>query len=263
MNITEYRAMVEAEKATQSEGTVPNAQTEQSATDAVQPGVQETPQIESTPTNEGAQTEAPSAPQLFDVGGQQVSLEELQRGYLRQSDYTRKTQDIARQQRELQRFEELKEQFEANPELAEQVGFDPQEVSRQELEQNYYDLLVQQEINELSTKYADFDAQSVLEFASQNEMDNLEHAYLLHKQLVPQQPNITPATPVQSNEPIDVEALKAQLRAELQAEMNTSTIISASGTAPQPQSEVVLTPQEAKIASAFKMTPEQYKRWSN
>ena len=261
MNFDEYRAMVEAEKTQATEGGNPNAQTEQSAVDVVQPGVQETPQIEPTPPNEGAQTEVQNEPQLFDVGGQQVTLDELQRGYLRQSDYTKKTQALSQQQRELQRFEGLKEQFEANPELAQQIGFDPKEVSRQELEANYYDLLVQQEINELSTKYADFDAQSVLEFASENEMDNLEHAYLLHKQLVPTQPNTAPST--QPADPvIDVEALKAQIRAEIQAEMNTSTLITSSGTAPQPQAEVQLSDKEAKIARAFGMTPEQYKRWS-
>lgn len=262
MNIDEYRAMVEAEK---TEGAVSNAQTEQSAIDVVQPSVQETSQIESTPTTTDVETETqtePSAPQLFDVGGQQVTLDELQRGYLRQNDYTRKTQEIAQKHRELERFEALKEQFEANPELAQQVGFDANLTYQQELEANYYDLLVQQEVTELSTKYADFDAQAVLQFASTNEMDNLEHAYLLHKQLVPQQPNTTPSAPVQSNAPIDVETLKAQIRAELQAEMNTSTIITGGGIPPTPQADVTLSAQEAKIARAFGLTPEQYKKWS-
>jgi hypothetical protein len=246
MNIDEYRAMVEAEK---------NAPPQEPVTE---PEVEQ----ESVPTDEPKSTEPESnVPQTFDVNGQQVTLEELQRGYLRQSDYTKKTQEISRQQRELERLQQLKEQVEAHPELAQQVGYDPQATYQQELEASYYDLLVQQEVNELSTRYADFDAQSVLEFASENEMDNLEHAYLLHKQLVPSQPKIDaytkPADPV-----VDVEALKAQLRAELQAEMNTSTIISGGGTPPTPPKEIQLSAHEQKIARAFKLTPEQYKRWS-
>lgn len=38
--------------------------------------------------------------QLYDVNGQQVSLEELQKGYLRQSDYTRKMQEVAAQRKQ-------------------------------------------------------------------------------------------------------------------------------------------------------------------
>jgi hypothetical protein len=272
MNIDDFRAMVEAEKNAQqpnNEGTVPHAQTEQGTTEPAQPVVQETPPSQSAPSNEGTQTETQTEPiknepQLFDVGGQKVTLDELQRGYLRQSDYTRKTQEVARQQRELEEFNRLKETLVKQPELAQQVGYDPQQAQVQNLEQQYYDLLLQQEVNSLSTKYADFESSEVLNFAYENNLTNLEHAYLLHKQLqpAPAQLNTTPEYTQPANEPVDVEALKAQIRSELQQEMHTSTIITGSGTPPQPQAEVKLTEHESKIARAFGLTPEQYKKWS-
>lgn len=257
MNITEYRAMKEAET---------NAQTQQTATEPVQSSVQETQQTEPVQQAEGTQTtpqnsaSEPTQPQLFDVGGQQVSLEELQRGYLRQSDYTRKTQEVSRQSREIESARELLQQIQSNPEIAEQLGYDPNQQYTRELESNYYDLLVQQEVSTLSTKYNDFEASEVLNFALENKMENLEHAYLLNKQYkanAPTQQNTAP----QTTQPVDVEALKAQIRAELLAEQNTGTIISSSGgTAPTPQQEVQLTPEQLKIAKAFRLTPEEYIR---
>lgn len=50
------------------------------------------------PTEE-PEAETEEAPQTFEVDGQEVSLEELKLGYLRQSDYTRKTQAAAEQRK--------------------------------------------------------------------------------------------------------------------------------------------------------------------
>lgn len=47
--------------------------------------------------------------------GTSISLEELGKGYLRQSDYTRKTQDLAIQRKELQTASSLMAQLEQNP----------------------------------------------------------------------------------------------------------------------------------------------------
>lgn len=50
------------------------------------------------PTEE-PEAETEEAPQTFEVDGQEVSLDELKLGYLRQSDYTRKTQAAAEQRK--------------------------------------------------------------------------------------------------------------------------------------------------------------------
>lgn len=49
------------------------------------------------------------------VADQQVTLDELAAGYLRQSDYTRKTQDLANQKRELETAEKLMDNLRSNP----------------------------------------------------------------------------------------------------------------------------------------------------
>jgi len=50
----------------------------------------------------GDSIEQPQDTQVFEVNGEQVSLDELQKGYMRQSDYTRKTQDLAQQRQQVQ-----------------------------------------------------------------------------------------------------------------------------------------------------------------
>jgi hypothetical protein len=51
------------------------------------------------PTEEPEEETEEEAPQSFEVDGQEVSLDELKLGYLRQSDYTRKTQAAAEQRK--------------------------------------------------------------------------------------------------------------------------------------------------------------------
>lgn len=55
--------------------------------------------------------------QLFEVNGEQVSQDELIKGYMRQSDYTRKTQALAQERKSV----ESAPQKEINPEVADTV----------------------------------------------------------------------------------------------------------------------------------------------
>ena len=62
---------------------------------------------------EKTETEAAGEPQLFEVNGEKLTLEELQKGYMRQADYTKKTQEVAGWRKELERREQerLVEEF--------------------------------------------------------------------------------------------------------------------------------------------------------
>jgi hypothetical protein len=51
----------------------------------------------------------------FDVGGEQVTLDELQRGYMRQGDYTQKTQLLASQRQQYEAATRLAEALQADP----------------------------------------------------------------------------------------------------------------------------------------------------
>lgn len=56
------------------------------------------------------QPEEDSEEGMIEVNGEQVSIEELKSGYMRQSDYTRKTQSLSEQQKQLQARLEKKEE---------------------------------------------------------------------------------------------------------------------------------------------------------
>jgi hypothetical protein len=51
----------------------------------------------------------------FDIGGEQVTLDELQRGYMRQGDYTQKTQLLASQRQQYEAATRLAEALQADP----------------------------------------------------------------------------------------------------------------------------------------------------
>lgn len=57
-------------------------------------------------TPEGTTTqewEKPEQPQYLEINWEQISVEEAVKGYLRQSDYTKKTQELAKQREELEK----------------------------------------------------------------------------------------------------------------------------------------------------------------
>jgi len=50
---------------------------------------------------EGAEPTETEEELLFDINGQNVTLDEIGKGYLRQSDYTKKTQDLADERKQI------------------------------------------------------------------------------------------------------------------------------------------------------------------
>lgn len=52
---------------------------------------------------------------VFDIDGQPITVEEARNGYLRHADYTRKTQELAQQRRELQNAEVLQAALQRDP----------------------------------------------------------------------------------------------------------------------------------------------------
>ena len=121
------------------------------------------------------------------VGDQQVPLKELQQGYLRQADYTRKTQAIADRQRQAEWADNLQQHLRSDPvgtlqQMAkefrlipdDQEEFDPAEVDPyaarfHEVEQRLNavslretEQLIRQEVVDVRNRYADFDGDEIL-----------------------------------------------------------------------------------------------------
>ena len=171
---------------------------------------EETEATESTQAvdNPETSTEAPQEPAYtvkVDGEEQQVSLEELQQGYQRQADYTRKTQEIAAERDRLQQAEAIVSALEHDPEgtlqtlahsfnvaptTGQQVSddeyaeVDPTQQKLAELEskiarQEQMERVqrVEREVSTLQEKYGEFNREELLNHALKNGIPNLEAAY--------------------------------------------------------------------------------------
>ena len=169
---------------------------------------EETEAIEPTATvdNLETSTEVPEEPgYTIKVDGeeQQVSLEELQNGYQRQADYTRKTQEIAVERERLQQAEAIVSALENDPSgtlqtlarsfnvdtfkdqpVEEDYNYDPTDnriaeleskIAKQEQAQRVQQ--VEREVTTLQDKYGEFDRKELLNHALKHGIPNLEAAY--------------------------------------------------------------------------------------
>ena len=149
-------------------------------------------------------SEEPSYTVKIDGEEHQVTLDELQKGYQRQADYTRKTQEVASERERLQQAEAIVSALENDPEgtlgtLAQTFGInmssgqteesgwedmDPSEKKLAELERKIESQeraarlqQVDKEVDRLKERYGDFDKQDLLHHAVTNKITNLEAAY--------------------------------------------------------------------------------------
>lgn len=271
MNIEEYRAMVaeeakqaELETTTTTEGETPNVQVDENPVASPEQTVQTSDETNPTPEETPAETTTQTIPETIKVGEQEVPVEELRQGYLRQSDYTKKTQELARIKSELDVAKKYYDAIHTDPEFAEGVArrfelpyMTKEEARLKELEDDYHALLLEREIDNLKLKYENVNVQEVMQTAFEKKITNLEDAYLLT------QANKKP----EKTEPaLDIEALKEQIRQELKAEIqsnvDTSTIIGTGGTTQQVQSNTPeLSPQEMRVAQNMRMTAAEYVKW--
>lgn len=267
MNIEEYRAMKaqmeeEAQKEKETPTTVEDDTPEPTPTDSF-----EQPESASQPTEEhpSETPTEPTPPQTIEIEGiGEIPIEELAKGYLRQADYTRKTQELAYNRKRIEQAQRVYESIIQNPEVAQMLiddhGLeiqDPRELETEELRDRYHDLLLEREISDLQSRYADFDPMEVLPYAFENKLENLEQAYLLVNQM-----KVASVQP----DPVDIEALTEQIRlqvlADLQSKVDTSSVIQTGGdSAPVRDNTPTLTQAELKVAKNLRLSPEEYAQW--
>jgi uncharacterized protein YneF (UPF0154 family) len=211
-------------------------------------------------------------------------VKEWQKGYLRQQDYTRKTQEVSNQRKEAEEALQLYNYLKANPHIAEDMlrkeqeangntgnlkNVDPSQARVSQMEQKMYDMMLQLEIRDLQDKYGnDFEVREVLSYAQKEGIDDLDKAYRFNKaeKGLTNQSQETKSEEAKQ-ETVNPDELKKQLRAELLAELeqereSTQTIISSSDSKPPTQTnDPVLTDQEKRMAQNFNMKPEEYAKW--
>ena len=246
MNIDQYReeqARIQSELEAEQ-----GAQTEQGAVAVVEQGVQETVQEEQPSTETATETTAQIEPQP------DPRVEELQRQLQEAQGYLTQAQEAKIW------FDKINENPEYAKAFAEDKGLayiDPKDRAVKEIERRYQDMLVEKEIQALSTKYPDFDPQTVVGTAVQKGLNNLEDAYLLSK--------VANGGVAEMGNNVDVKALTEQIRQEvlneLQSQVSTTSMIGAGNgsTAVQP-SGVELTAKELKVAQEFGISPAEYQK---
>lgn len=243
MNIEQYRALKAQEETSKAQ-----PQVEQPTTPPV---------VETQPTVEETK------PITVEIDGKEVTIEELKNGYLRQADYTRKTQQLANQRKEVEDAVKLHEHLKNNPEILQQLQqvtdvprtLDPTQAKVIELEQKVYDMMLEREIEILQNKYPDFEVMEVLEMASQKQLTNLEDAYHLVK-----------SSKGGVQQTFDVEKIKEELRKELlkeiESNVETSSIITPNGGGVVETPDTpTLSQSEIKVAASMGMTPTEYAVW--
>lgn len=178
------------------------------------------------------ETESIAQTQTIMIDGKAVSLEELQQIYKQQVEQSQPNEVPGA-------HTDYTKQHTGYPD-------NPLEQRLVELEQRLADKELEEKLHTLKEKYPDFDETKVLRTAYEKGITDLEFVYKSTREF--QAP--------------DVDAIKAQLRAEIMQELSatraeTGTIVSH-GSAPLQASTPKLTEQERLMAEEFGLTEEEY-----
>ena len=247
----------------------------QPAAEEVQTDVVETVEVDAeTPTTDATetsteteiftQTDKFNIPGLGELTADEIT--EWKNGSLRQADYTRKTQELAKQREENQAAQELFQYLQANPALVEamrQAEQNPNSVvfknaptaENQMIRNIAYkqrEFETDMKLAQLRQTYGDVDEVALLNKAAELRTDDLEFVYKAISY---------------DNNNIDKQALineaKEQLKAELSANKNAvGTTVTTTQTAPV-QNQRTLTADEKRVAAGMGMSEADYLKWMN
>ena len=280
MNIDEYRKIAAQESKEEQPDEVVDTQVEVKEDVVVEKDVEKdvepNNQKEESVKEESTTVEQPNTINIEGIG--EVKIEEIKdwhKGNLRLSDYTRKTQEVARQRKEAEDALELYSYLKANPELANKLKesdeataedkakltkVDPIYAEIEALKSKNIQMELDREIQTLSQKYPDFDEVKVLSEAYTRKIDDLEFVYKALRE------------ESKKDEPIDVEKIKAeaiaeakkQLMAEIEKDKEDTTvsvITSNQDTPPDVGSNVELTASQKRVAKMMGLSEEEYMKW--
>lgn len=255
MNIEQYRAL-KAEEEAKAQQTVEQPKET--------PITEEPTKVKTPEVKEDKPIVEDKTPETIKIGEEELTIDELKNGYLRQSDYTKKTQEVSRQRKEAEEALSFYNNIKNNPEAIQSIketidvpdNLDPTQKRVIELETKMYEMMLEREIEQLQNKYSDFEVMEVLKLADEKKMTNLEDVYHILKSSKPQDNNI-----------VDVDKLREELKEELlkelkQEDVSTNSIInSKANTAPVIKDKPQLSSVEAKVAGNMGMSAEEYIKW--
>jgi hypothetical protein len=231
-----------------------------------QPGAGTEPPV----TAPGTPVEQPATPQEIEIEGigkvTPAQIKEWQSGSLRQSDYTKKTQEIARQREELKEAQELFEYLKANPHLVQQLQdaegkpvnreivstVTPEHGMMKEVFYNQMSMMIDKQIADIKSTYGvdTIDEVALFDKARElhtNDLDFVYRALNFNK------------TPM--DEKALIERAKEELRKELEADKVATRTIVGAGNPPITQTQGTLTDAEKRVAAGMGMKEEEYLKW--
>lgn len=136
---------------------------------------------------EESTTEVQEVAQTFNINGQELTLEEIKKGYMRQEDYLKKLDEANNLRKENAQALELVDYLRKNPNLAQKLKesdnnqatqvVDPAMQRIQELERQMYVQRMDNQISNLKNKYPDFNEVEVLNKAVQMGVNDLEFVH--------------------------------------------------------------------------------------
>lgn len=201
-------------------------------------------------------------PQYINLDGEQLTLEqikEFKQGYLRQSDYTKKTQILAQERERLKEAVELYEYLQSNPEIAQKLVEEDTGVKNiaptqenqmlKDLSYKIATIELDAQLNNLKAKDPDLDEIELLTIANQRGV-NIDDAYNIYRGL--------------NFDKILERKLKEQsanLTKQIQQNGNvTKTLISDADKANK-NANYGLSDAQLNMAKKLGMTPEEYAKW--
>ena len=220
-----------------------------------------TEEVETQHNEETTETEQPSEPQKFNINGQELTLEEIKTGYMRQQDYITQREELNKLREESKQALDLVDYLKKNPNLAQKLMEEPEakEVSNvvnpameriQALEKQLFVQNLDNQISQLKSKYKDFNEVEVLNKAVQMGVKDLEFVYngmrgANIEQLIAQQ----------------VKEQLAQATQKMQKNAQTTRTVVGTTTQKQVTTTHNLTQQEMRVADLMGMSYEDYAKY--
>lgn len=220
--------------------------------------------VQTTPNNTPVQPNVPLEIEIDGVGKVKADeIKEWKLGYMRQSDYTKKTQEVARQRDENKRALEVYNFLQANPQIVEMISkgqidpnanlqntpintLNPYNNQIRDLNMKLATIELDSTITNLKTKYADFNEVEVLAEADKRGITDLEFVYNAMKG--------------QRNNEADIRRrIEAELTEKIRKNgLATQTIVSTNDITAN--ANYGLSESELRMAENMGLSPEQYAR---
>jgi hypothetical protein len=241
---------------TEGEGT-PAGDVQPVADTSAPEGGQTEPDV--VPEGDGSQV---TVPDEIEIDGEKVRLDDVRewkKGSLRQSDYTRKTQELAAQRKQMQEAVELYEFLQKNPtyaqKLAELTADEPNKQPQitdprvAELDLRLTTMQIERDLSEIKSIDSDVDEVELLNLANERRMP-LKDAYTLWKGL-----NFDKL--VSKKLANNSQQLTEQIKKGQQV---TKTLVRESDK-PTPPANFGLSQEEMRVADGMGLSYEEYSRW--